>query len=81
MKDEHSSSPYLRKTISDPHLSFMIDISRLPYFHHEYDTSTALLTGISCLPLGPHVCRTCTLARQLSLGGTMIRGSHRSPEG
>ena len=40
-----------------------------------------IIINISCLPHWQHICRTCTLAHHLSLGGSMVRVSHQSSEG
>ena len=61
------------------YLSFIQDISKHPHFKHIYRINNII--NISWLPPRSHICRTCTLARHLSLGSSMVRASHRSSEG
>ena len=63
----------------DERSSVVQDISNLSQFQNICLFNTSI--NLSWLPLRSHICRTCNLARHLSLGSWMVRASHRSSEG
>ena len=77
--DERSSSSILRKTISEPQTgiepaTFWWPVRRSNHWATKTQMANLYLSVA-------YLCRTCTWARHLSLGSSMVRASHRSSEG
>ena len=64
---------HLRSSIM--HLWYLQAPTFVTYFSLKY------IANRSGVPNWQHICRTCILARHLSLGSLMVRASHRSSEG